>query len=126
MKKKLKKWLRPVLFTPVSYTHLDVYKRQVLLRNRELLFGFHIDLAGLSKYGMPQIDTVSQDALDRGVDVYKRQVVPDEQQDRINAPARPLHSQIEVRRLRVLHVAHMLPAEQGQWVCGVQRQQRCV
>ena len=42
-------------------------KAPVLLRNRELLFGFHIDLAGLSKYGMPQIDTVSQDALDRGV-----------------------------------------------------------
>ena len=58
---------------PVSYTHLDVYKRQALVTGASYGIGFAIASAFAEQGATICFNDINQELVDKG-DVYKRQL----------------------------------------------------
>ena len=57
----------------VSYTHLDVYKRQTLTQMEEQIADFDTQLAAAREAAEAQVQEATNEADTSAVDVYKRQ-----------------------------------------------------
>ena len=85
--------------SPVSYTHLDVYKRQALYSSipRDCII-----VLGAGVYGNGKPTKILQDRLDRGIELYKAGAAPKLLLSGDNGKAN--YDEVKVMRLSLIHI----------------------